>query len=295
MKKPALLVLAAGMGSRYGGLKQIDPVGGSGEILLDYSIYDALRAGFGRIVFVIRHDIEQAFRERISARWEGRADLSYVFQSIDALPAPYKVPAGRVKPWGTGQAILCAAKAVSEPFAAINSDDFYGADGFRRLAEAFSENRDPAKHFMVGFELDRTLSENGTVSRGVCTAAADGTLSEIEERTGIARRNEVISDDSGRTYTGTETVSMNMWGFMPSIFGELEMQFPEFLRTRIGEPKSEFYIPSAVFSAIRAGRASVGVLKSSDSWFGVTYREDKPGVRESIRRLVSEGRYPAKI
>ena len=299
--KPALLVLAAGMGSRYGGLKQIDPVGPSGEIILDYSIYDALRSGFGKVVFVIRRDIEQAFREHIGAKWEDRIQVEYAFQDLDRLPAPFRVPEGRVKPWGTGHAILCAKEKISEPFAAINADDFYGRSGYALLAGSFQNNVSPAKrHFMVGFTLRNTLSENGSVARGVCRCDSEGFLAEVTERTNIVpdgKGGAFFTAENGARIplTGDETVSMNMWGFMPGIFDHLSVLFEQFLSERGTELKSEFYIPSAVASLIHSGDAQIKVMKSGDSWFGVTYREDKPLVQASIARLVRDKVYPSPL
>ena len=301
MVKPALLVLAAGMGSRYGGLKQIDPVGPSGEIILDYSIYDALQCGFEKVVFVIRHDIEDVFRETVGAKWERKVQVEYVFQDLNDLPAPYRVPAGRTKPWGTGHAILSAASKIKEPFAAINADDFYGRSGYALLAKAFADDPDPVKrHFMVGFTLRNTLSENGTVSRGICVKNADGLLTEVTERTDIlpaAGGKAQFKDTDGSIHplTGDETASMNFWGFMPSIFDHLGGLFEEFLSKRGTEMKSEFYIPFAVSELIGKGMISVQVMNSTDSWFGVTYREDKPVVQQSIRKLVDSGIYPTPL
>ncbi len=299
--KPALLVLAAGMGSRYGGLKQIDPVGPSGEIILDYSIYDAWKSGFGKVVFVIRHDIEQPFREHIGSKWENKIQVEYAFQELDRLPAHFRVPEGRVKPWGTGHAILCAADKISEPFAAINADDFYGRSGYALLAERFAKNNAAAKrHFMVGFTLKNTLSENGSVARGICQCDSAGLLQEVTERTNIVpdgKGGALFTDDNGTVVplTGNEVVSMNMWGFMPEIFHSLSSLFENFLRSRGSELKSEFYIPSAVASLIHSGDAEVQVMRSSDSWFGVTYREDKQKVQDSIGQLVAAKVYPSPL
>ena len=299
--KPTLLVLAAGMGSRYGGLKQIDPVGPAGEIILDYSIFDAVRAGFGKVVFVIRHDIEEAFREAIGSRWEKVIDVDYVFQDLHDLPSPYKVPEGRTKPWGTGQAILCAANAVKTPFAAINADDFYGRSAYATVAKAFANNPDPeSRHFMVGFTLRNTLSENGTVSRGICVKDANDLLTEVTERTDISALpggKAQFKDTDGTLYplTGDEIASMNFWGFMPSMFDHLGGLFEEFLSKRGTELKSEFYIPFAVSELIRSKKISVQVMSSSDSWFGVTYHEDKPIVQQAIRDLIAGNVYPSPL
>jgi Nucleotidyl transferase len=297
IKKPTLLVLAAGMGSRYGGLKQIDPIGPNGETIIDYSIYDALRAGFGKLVFIIRRDIEAAFREGIGARFEKRIAVEYVFQELDKLPAGFFVPSSRTKPWGTGQAILMAADVIHEPFAAINADDFYGAYSFRALAQQLSS--DSADYSMVGFLLRNTLSEFGSVARGVCRIGVDGFLENVTELTKIERSGVGAKytqpDGSVLTLTGDETVSMNMWGFTPTLFDRLRAQFAEFLKQHGQEQKSEFYIPAAVNAFIGAGQARCQVLKTSDSWFGVTYREDRPRVIESVRTLITRGEYPEKL
>jgi hypothetical protein len=297
MTAPTLLVLAAGMGSRYGGLKQIDSIGSNGETIIDYSIYDALRAGFGKIVFVIRRDIERPFREIVGARFEEKAQVEYVFQELNKLPPGFSAPPNRTKPWGTGQAILMAADVIRGPFAAINADDFYGANSFRALAEHLkSGSRDFA---MVGFTLRNTLSEFGSVARGVCKTTSDGFLEGVTEMTKIERDGTgvkgVAPDGKVLALTGDETVSMNMWGFTPKLFANLRERFVEFLKEHGAEEKSEFYIPAAVNDIVRAGRACVKVLRTPDSWFGVTYREDRPFVIESIRTLVARGDYPEKL
>jgi len=297
MTKPTLLVLAAGMGSRYGGLKQIDPVGPNGETIIDYSIYDALRAGFGKLVFVIRHDIEGPFKEIVGARFEKQASVEYVFQELDKLPPGVSVPSGRTKPWGTTQAILVAEDAVHEPFAAINADDFYGANSFRVLAEYLKSGS--TDYSMVGFILRNTLSEFGSVARGACRLGNDGYLQSVKELTKIEK------DGSGAKYTdadgiihrlgGNEIVSMNMWGFTPAIFLQLRDNFTVFLQKSGHEEKSECYIPTTVNTLVSAGKAKCKVLRTTDSWFGVTYREDRPRVVESVRALVSRGEYPEKL
>jgi len=285
-----LVVLAAGMGSRYGGLKQIDPVGPGGETVLDYAVFDALRAGFTRVVFVIRRDFEELFRDTIGARYAGRATVDYVFQSLEALPPGFTVPAGREKPWGTGHAVWCAREAISGDFAVINADDFYGADSFQRLAQFLARARGGA-FAMVGFRLANTLSEHGTVARGICTSDESGTLRTVVERTGIDPKDV----GPGLAFSGEEIVSLNCWGFTPALFAGLDRQFREFLRTRAHEPKAEFYLPAAVSAMIERGEATVRVLPTESSWFGVTYREDKPRVEASIAALVQAGRYPAKL
>lgn len=297
-----LMVLAAGIGSRYGGLKQIDPVGPNGEVILDYSVFDALRAGFNRVVFVIRHDIEAAFRETILSRYEGRVDVALAYQELDMLPEGFPVPEGRVKPWGTAHAVLCGEPAVNGPFAVINADDFYGEDSYRVLARFFAETKPstPDLYSLVGFKLRNTLSPHGTVARGVCFADDDGNLKVAEEMTaiealpgGLARNT--YPNGSTRDLTGDEPVSMNMWGFYPSLYTHLRPEFEAFLQGTAGQPKAEFLIPFAVTNMIRSSVARCRILPTSSTWFGVTYREDKPGVVESIRRLIREGRYPESL
>ena len=294
---PTLLVLAAGMGSRYGGLKQIDPVGPGGETIIDYSIYDALRAGFGKLVFVIRKSIEQSFKEIIGARFEKRVAVEYVFQELDQLPPGFQVPAGRTKPWGTGHAILMAADAIHEPFAVINGDDFYGAGGFRVLAQHLQSGS--PDYSMVGFVLRNTLSEFGSVARGVCQVSGDGFLEDVVELTKIepdgAHAKNTGADGQVTLLTGDETVSMNMWGFTPQLFGELHEYFVKFLKQNGQNDKSEFFIPSAVNELVSVAQARVKVLSSNDSWFGITYREDHPRVVASIGRLIQDGTYPERL
>ena len=292
--QPTLLVLAAGMGSRYGGLKQLDPVGPSGETVLDYAVFDARRAGFGRVVFVIRRDFEEVFRAQIGAKYAGRIAVDYVFQALDALPAGHPVPAGREKPWGTGHAVWCAREAVREPFAVINADDFYGADSFAQLASflaAPAAPAGPAPFAMVGFRLANTLSEHGAVARGICRAGADGLLESITEHTGILAANV----GPGRAYSGQEIASLNCWGFTPALFAGLDRQLGAFLAERGGEAKAEFYLPTAVSGLIAGREATVRVRPTESTWFGVTYREDKPRVVAAIAELVRAGQYPAKL
>jgi UTP-glucose-1-phosphate uridylyltransferase len=291
MVKPTLLVLAAGMGSRYGGLKQIDPVGPNGETILDYSVFDAVRAGFGRVVFVIRRDFEDVFRSRVAAKYAGRVPVDLVFQSVDALPTGFSAPVGREKPWGTGHATWCARDVVREPFAVINADDFYGADSFRRLAVFLSSAR-PQTAAMAGFHLGNTLSESGAVSRGICEVK-NGHLARVVERTGI-----VAAEVSAASELRPDTVvSMNCWGFMPDFFAPLEQEFVRFLQTSAVENplKAEYYLPSAVSQLIQSGSLRVEVLATESRWFGVTYREDKPRVVESIAELVRRGDYPPTL
>jgi hypothetical protein len=300
---PTLLVLAAGLGSRYGGLKQLDPVGPSGETVLDYAVFDAVRAGFGRVVFVIRRDFEAAFRAQVAAKYAGRVAVDFVFQSLDALPAGFAPPAGREKPWGTGHAVWCAREAVREPFAVIGADDFFGRDAFAQLAAFLSasqksvpgpqadgqpfENR---KFCMVGYRLDRTLSEHGTVSRGVCEIGADGLLRGIVERTAIDPAQLGRGD-----LRGDATVSMNCFGFTPALFPALDAQWGEFLRANGGGTTQEFYLPAAVSTMIARGEATVRVLPTTGEWFGVTHRADRPRVVAALAALVQRGEYPAKL
>ena len=299
--KPTLLVLAAGMGSRYGGLKQLDQVGPSGETIIDYSIFDAIRAGFGKVVFIIRRDIEDAFKEAIGSRYEGKIKVEYAFQQLDALPEGFSVPEGREKPWGTGHAVYTAKDLINEPFAVINGDDFYGRDGFKLLADYLSQSEDGEKadFSMCGFIMRNTLSDNGSVSRGVCEVDSAGNLAEVVENTKIERNGTAaksyMEDGSVVDFTGDEIVSMNMWGFTPSLFDYMEEMFVEFLEERGQEMKSEFFIPLVADTLIKQGKANVKVMTSNDEWFGITYREDKPKVVESIKELVAQGVYPEKL
>lgn len=301
--KPTVVILAAGMGSRYGGLKQVDPVGPSGETIMDYSVFDALRAGFGRIVFVIRREFEAVFRETVGAKYAGVAEVDYAFQSIDDLPEGFTVPADRTKPWGTAHAIRAARDAVSTPFAAINADDFYGRDAFQRLADFLTQpacsQQQKMRFAMVGYRLDQTLSENGSVARGVCQVSADGLLETVREMTKLVRISGGAEnrEDPARPVAlgGAERVSMNLWGFTPELFAALEERFPQWLKANAGNPKAEWYIPFVVDEMVRDGAAEVAVLPTESAWFGVTYREDKPLVEAAIRRLVESGEYPAQL
>lgn len=289
--------MAAGMGSRYGGLKQIDPVGPSGETLMDYSIFDALRAGFAKVVFVIRKDIEQAFKETIGAKFEKRVPVQYVFQELSGIPPGFKVPEGRTKPWGTTQAVLVAEGVVNEPFAVINADDFYGAEGYRVLAEHL-ESGSP-DYAMVGFVLRNTLSDFGSVARGVSRADSGNYLETVAELTSVERDGNGAknTDPAGNvtSLTGDELVSMNMWGFNPQIFPQLRERFRAFLEHSGNELKSEHYVPAAVNELVSSGKARVKVLRTNDAWFGVTYREDRPRVVDSIAALVQKGKYPDRL
>lgn len=299
--KPTLLVLAAGIGSRYGGLKQIEPVGPHGEIVIDYSVFDALRAGFGKIVFVIRRDMKPLFREKVACRFSDRIAMDFVYQEIDSLPPGFSPPPNRTKPWGTAHAILMGSSAIREPFGVINADDFYGPESFRALGQWLESAREtiPASYGMVGFILRNTLSEHGTVSRGVCHCDEAGNLVNIVEHTRIEKQGEEIrhTDSSGQTHrlSGEEIVSMNMWAFTPSVFAALKSQFEEFLRQHAGDPKREYFIPNVIDRLVKDGQARVAVLKNKGTWFGVTYPEDKPVVVAGIRRLIEQGVYPDRL
>lgn len=297
--QPTLVVMAAGIGSRYGGLKQIDPVGPAGEIVIDYSIYDAIRAGFERVVFVIRRDIEAPFRAIADAHFAGRIAVDYVFQELNDLPAGFATPPDRKKPWGTGQAILAARAAVRGPFGVINADDFYGRRSFEILA-AFLRGADPAAtdYALVGFTLRNTLSEHGAVARGVCAVDGAGRLTAIAERLKIEKDGAGARYEEGGVWhplTGDEPVSMNMWGFTPRLFESLDSGFRAFLPGAMSNPKSEFLVPTHIGDEVRAGRARVRVLATPEQWFGVTYPEDKPAVAAGIRALIAQGAYPASL
>ena len=295
MQQPTLLVLAAGLGSRYGGLKQIDPVGPTGETIIDYSIYDARRAGFGKVVFVIRHDIEQTFREVVGNTFAARLPVEYAFQELADLPAPFTVPPGRTKPWGTGHAILAAEAVIHEPFAMINADDFYGAATFRVLADYLRQVKaDSNAYAMVGFTLRKTLSAHGTVARGVCQVDPTGQLQQIVELLKIAPAG-TGARDGDRGLTGDEPVSMNFWGFTPTLFGQLRASLRQFLAAHGQEEKSELLIPMVIGDLVNRGHATCQVLRTTASWFGVTYREDRPIVIENVRKLVAAGEYPAQL
>jgi UTP-glucose-1-phosphate uridylyltransferase len=268
--------------------------------LLDYSVFDALRAGFERVVFIIRRDIEAEFREKIGARYEGRIAVDYVFQQLDTLPGGFSVPEGRQKPWGTAHAIWCARDALTGPFAAINADDFYGEGSYAALARFLAAGpSDTTRFAMAGYRLDRTLSENGSVARGVCEVDAHGRLRHIVECTSIERSPEGIrqkeADGQVRTFTGTESVSMNFWGLTPAVFPLLEGQLITFLREKSTDPKAECYIPMAIGEMVTRGEATVDVLPTDATWFGVTYREDKPVVMQSLAALHADGTYPTPL
>ncbi len=298
--KPTLFVLAAGMGSRYGGLKQLDGLGPHGETIMDYSIYDAIHAGFGKIVFVIRKDFEQDFREKILSKYEGHIPVEVVFQSITDLPEGYTCPEDRTKPWGTNHAVLMGKNAIKEPFAVINADDFYSRNAFEVIAKELSRPRDrKGDYCMVGFRVGNTMTENGSVARGVCSTK-DGNLESVVERTAISYDKEgriVFTDENGteQTLDPATPVSMNLWGFTPDYFDYSEREFRRFLDRDINTPKSEFFIPLAIDTLIKSGEASVKVLDTDSKWFGVTYAADRPGVVEKFAQLHADGTYPEKL
>lgn len=304
MKKPALVILAAGMGSRYGGLKQIDPVDPQGHIIIDFSIYDAMEAGFEKVVFIIKKANEAAFKECIGNRVSEKMQVEYVYQELDKIPSGYQVPEGREKPFGTGHAILCCKEALDGPFAVINADDYYGKHAYQEIYDYLTSHQDDGKYryAMVGYELKNTLTEHGHVARGICETDGDGFLAKISERTHIEKRGDqaVYTEDGGATWTEIpmdSTVSMNIWGFSESILKELEAGFEGFLKEELpANPlKAEYYLPMAVDKMLQEGKASVQVLNSRDKWFGVTYKEDKEAVVEALAELKNKGLYPEEF
>ena len=292
--------MAAGMGSRYGGLKQIDPVGPNGEIIMEYSIYDAIKAGFSKVIFIIKKEMEDTFREVIGKKIEALVDVEYVYQRLDNVPQGFSIPEGRTKPWGTGHAVLSAKDAVKTPFAVINADDFYGATTYKLLNNFLSSNEDSVdkyKYCMVGFILENTLTENGHVARGVCNADKLGNLIDINERTKIVKFGEETKytedEENWITIPKGSIVSMNTWGFNQSFFKELEEGFPLFLEnSKNNILKAEYFLPTVVDNLIKAGKADVKVLSTTDKWYGVTYQEDKPIVKKSISDMVLDKKYP---
>jgi len=299
--RATLLVMAAGMGSRYGGLKQIEPVGPNGEMIIDYSIYDAVRAGFDKVVFVVREDIRAEFEDVVGRRYQGTVPVAYVCQDLTDLPKGFTVPVGREKPWGTGQAILAAREVINEPFAVINADDYYGQAAYGLLHGHLRTVQDTgcSDYTMVGYSLGKTLSEHGAVSRGICTCDDDGYVSGVSECHGITRdgldARYVDGDGSETAFSGAALASMNFWGFMPSIFQNLEAEFEAFLSAHGDGLKSEYLIPEVVGTLIKRGVARLKMLESPDTWFGITFREDKPQVSENICRLVEAGHYPQNL
>ena len=303
MKDITLVIMAAGMGSRYGGLKQIDPVGLAGEIILDYSVYDAIEAGFTKVVFVIKHEIEEDFKEVIGNKYDGKIKIEFAFQNINNIPEGYSIPEGRTKPWGTGHAILSCKDVVDGPFAVINADDFYGKDTFRKLYDELTRDKgetDKYQFCMAGFKIENTLTENGHVARGVCETEGNK-LTGVNERTKIIKDGDKIkyTEDDGESWTeipAGKTVSMNLWGFTADIFGELQKGFEEFFeKNKADLSKCEYYIPFAVDDLIKAGKADVTVGVTEEKWYGVTYKADKPTVEKALKEKTEEGVYPTPL
>ena len=305
MNKPVLVVMAAGMGSRYGGLKQVDPVGNHGQLIIDYSIYDARRAGFETVVFVIKHEIEDTFKAAIGDRLSRVIDVKYAFQELSDLPEGYAVPEGRVKPWGTAHAILAARRVVDGPFAVVNADDCYGPEGFReiyRYLESHPDRPGCYEYAMVGYQLGNTVTEHGHVARGVCQEDREGYLLRVTEHTHIEKdgADARFTEDGGATWThlpGSTIVSMNLWGFTRSFLDEVQARFPAFLDRALAQDplKAEYYLPGVVTQLLEEGRARVKVLRSSDKWYGVTYKEDKPQVVQAIAEKTAAGLYPDRL
>ena len=293
--KPTLLVLAAGMGSRYGSLKQMDELGPGGESIIDYSVFDAIRAGFGKVVFVIRPSFAEAFKERFESRLAGKIETEYVFQEMDKIPEGFEVPENREKPWGTGHAMLMARDVINEPFAIINADDFYGRDAYEKAVKFIQEHPGENEYAMIGYRLRNTLSQHGTVSRGVCETDENGLLKQVSERTKIGWENGKIyfwEGDQKTELTGEEPVSMNFWIFKPSFFNHLEKGFRNFLEEKGQESKSEYYFNVRADELIKSGEVTTRVIDTDPQWFGITYKEDRPQVQASLKALVEKGEYP---
>ena len=301
MTKPTLIVMAAGIGSRYGGLKQIDPVGPSQEIILDYSVYDAIKAGFGRIIFVIKEEMGDLFKEKVGKRIADVIPIDYVYQRLEDLPEGFSQPVGRIKPWGTGHAVYCCREIIHEPFVVINADDFYGADAFAKVVKFLSETKVDTKHHvcMVGYHIENTLTKYGSVARGVCAMSAEGYLEGITECTHVEHKDGeiVATDDAGSMIIAPGTiVSMNFWGFTPPILSELELYLSRFLLdSRNNQKSAEFYLPLFVNELIKDGKADVQVLETEAKWYGVTYRDDKVAVQEAIMNMVKADEYPDAV
>jgi len=299
--KPTLFVLAAGMGSRYGGLKQMDGLGPGGATIMDYSIYDAMRAGFGKVVFVIRHSFEEDFRTKVVNKYEGKVSVEIVFQELDYLPEGFTCPENRVKPWGTNHAVMMGKDTIKEPFAVINADDFYGKESYQILADWLKDrNGKTGEYCMVGYRVGNTLSESGSVARGICATDSNAHLTTVVERTYIIRDTDgkvKYKDEDGNLITVDENapVSMNMWGFTPDYFQFSEVAFKDFLKEKEGNIRAEFFIPLVVNNLIVSGSATCEVLDTPSKWFGVTYAEDRPMVVEKIETLVNQGIYPSKL
>ena len=303
MKEPILVILAAGMGSRYGGLKQMDPVGPTGEAILDYSVYDAKRAGFKRVIFLIKHEIEEDFRKLVGSRIEPHMDVTYAYQELDMVPEGCQIPAVRKKPWGTGHAVLCCKEYIDAPFLVINADDYYGVEAYKVAYDALVDLQDDdiARYFMIGYQLQNTVTENGSVARGVCTVDENGNLTTVTERT------HIVASSDGPLYTEDNVtyhllprqtpVSMNMFGFTPGLLDEMSRTFPTFLRETVptNPEKAEYFIPGVVNAMLEKGTASVRVLTCDARWYGVTYRDDKPQVMAALREMHDKGLYPSPM
>lgn len=297
--QPTLVILAAGMASRYGSMKQVQGFGPSGETIMEYSIYDAIRAGFGKVVFIIREEFLDMFQENFGKKLEGKIAVDYVFQALDSHTGGRQIPEERKKPWGTAHAVLCCKGKVNEPFAVINADDFYGRDGFVKAYNFLTQQASDTNYAIIGYELKKTLSENGSVSRGVCKVDADGNLVDINERTSIYRNDKgvITYEDAEGLHEVSEgaSVSMNFFAFAPNFINQCETFFGEFLDKEINNPKGEFFIPLVVDKVVKSGAGHVKVIPTSAQWFGVTYKEDAPGVQASIDKLVADGEYPQNL
>jgi UTP-glucose-1-phosphate uridylyltransferase len=297
--KPTLLILAAGMGSRYGGIKQLDGFGPNGETIIDYSLFDAIKAGFGKVVFIIRKELKEDFTQIFGPKLEGKIEFDFAIQSVENYLPSNLAGVKREKPWGTGHAVLCAKDYTSTPFAVINADDFYGFDAYKTMADFLANNENEQIHSMIGYQIKNTLSENGTVSRGVCETNADGYLENVVERTKILKNEngEIVFLDNGEPVVlGENTlVSMNFWGFMPNVFNEIEKMFHDYATENVDSPKSEFYIPKVMSHLIENNLGKCKVFESTADWFGVTYPEDKPDVTNAIQKLINLGKYPSEL
>lgn len=296
--QPTLVILAAGMATRYGSMKQTEGFGPNGETIMDYSIYDAIKADFGKVVFIIREEFADVFKEQITSKFEDKIKVEFVYQSLDRFTDEQYLPADRTKPWGTGQAMLCAEEKISEPFSIINADDFYGADAFQKAADFCREECNETHYAIIGYSLGNTLSDNGTVSRGVCKVDAIGNLTSIKETHGICRKDgKILSEDDveGTELSEEDYVSMNFWCFHPDVFGETKEIFGEFPKNNMDNIKAEFYIPSIAEKFIANNKGVLEVIPTSSNWFGVTYKEDAATVKEKLNALIAEGVYPAKL
>lgn len=298
INRPTLLVLAAGMGSRYGSLKQVDAFGPNGETIIEYSIYDAIKAGFGRVVFVIRKSIEEEFKKAVLPKLKGKIEVDFVLQELDILPEEFSLPENREKPWGTGHAIWVAASRIKEPFATINADDFYGYQSFKLIADFLKIQKEAYQYCMVGYQLKNTLSEHGAVTRAICEMDDEGNLEKLTEQTHIIKTErgiEILNDEKKEILSGNEIVSMNLMGFMPSVFPYFETYLIEFLQKNIHNPKAEFYLPEVVNKLVQSGKAKVKVLPSAEKWFGVTFPKDKEVVVQNLKDLIASQLYPENL